>query len=282
MPVAATPIVLEVDPADVGRHRFGLTQQAVDRLRDRVVWITGAGTGYGRVQAVALALLGARVLLSGRRREKLDETIDEARRLGADAARLSPRPLDLDDRDAVVRAAKEVVAERFPLVGLVHDAALPPRGGVPNPLVTERVDDWERLLRLNLHAPWQLTRECLPAFRRAGTARVLALSSGAGWSSTPGFGPYNVSKVALNSLFACFARELATSEPAFDAQINVLEPGEARTEMNQGSTASPWLVVPMTLRLLAQPRGGPTGRFFHRDGRHLAFLDASPWERVLA
>jgi NAD(P)-dependent dehydrogenase (short-subunit alcohol dehydrogenase family) len=108
------------------------------------------------------------------------------------------------------------------------------------------------------------------------------MSSGAGWSSAPGFGPYNVSKVALNALCASFARELVATEPDLDAQLNVLEPGEARTEMNQGSTTSPWVVVPMTLRLLTQPRGGPTGRFFHRDGRHLAFLDALPWERVLA
>lgn len=274
-------MVQGLDPADAQRHRFGLSEHAASRLRDRVVWITGAGTGYGRVQSIALALLGARVLLSGRRPEKLEETVDEARRLGADAARLTPRPLDLDHAAAIASAAQQVVGEVGPLLGLLHGAARPTRGGVANPLVTESVEDWERMFRLNLHAPWQLTRECLPAFRRAGAARVLFMSSGAGWSSAAGFGPYNVSKVALNSLCACFARELAATEPGFDAQLNVLDPGEARTEMNQGSTTSPWVVAPMTVRLLSQPQGGPTGRFFHRDGRHLGFLDAGAWERSL-
>lgn len=243
--------------------------------------MTGAGTGYGRVQSIALALLGARVLITGRRRHVLDETVEEGARLGADAARLVPRPLDLDDPAAIARDAQAVVAAGVPLLGLVHGAARPARGGVPDPLCTERVEDWERIFRLNLHAPWQLTRECLPAFRRVGAARVVFMSSGAGWSSTPGHGPYNVSKAALNSLCACFARELAANEPGLDAGLNVIEPGEARTEMNQGSTLSPWLVVPMTLRLLSQPKGGPSGRFFHRDGRHFGFLDARPWEAVL-
>ena len=55
-----------------------------------------------------------------------------------------------------------------------------------------------------------------------------------------------------------------------DIQINVLVP-KARTEMNQGSTETPYAVVSMVLVLLSHPPGGPNGFFFNRDGRHLAF-----------
>ena len=58
-------------------------------------------------------------------------------------------------------------------------------------------------------------------------------------------------------------------------------PGEARSEMNQGSEVSPYTAVAMTLALLSHPRGGPNGRFFARDGRHLEFAYAKPWDRPL-
>jgi len=64
-------------------------------------------------------------------------------------------------------------------------------------------------------------------------------------------------------------------------QINVLDPGEARTEMNQGSTNSPFAAVPMALLLLSHPKGGPNGKFFHRNGRHLAFAYSDAYDSDL-
>ena len=66
-----------------------------------------------------------------------------------------------------------------------------------------------------------------------------------------------------------------------DIQINVLVPGEARTEMNQGSTESPYAVVSMVLVLLSHPPGGPNGHFFNRDGRHLAFAYTQEYSQPL-
>lgn len=110
---------------------------------------------------------------------------------------------------------------------------------------------------------------------------MIFLSSEAGWASTPGFGPYNISKAAVNTLGASLAAECAMRFPAKDVQINVLVPGEARTEMNQGSTESPYSVVSMVLTLLSHPPGGPNGCFFHRDGRHLAFAYSPQFPRKL-
>ena len=59
--------------------------------------------------------------------------------------------------------------------------------------------------------------------------------------------------------------------------INMLVPGEAHTEMNQGSTDSPYSLACMALTLLSHPSGGPNGCFFHRDGRHLAFAYTPPF-----
>jgi NAD(P)-dependent dehydrogenase (short-subunit alcohol dehydrogenase family) len=112
---------------------------------------------------------------------------------------------------------------------------------------------------------------------RGATVRVVFMSSGAGWAFTPGFGHYNVSKAALNSLAASLAEECGARYPDADMQINVLNPGEARTEMNEQSTRSPFAAAGMTLLLLSHPRGGANGCFFHADGRHLAFGAAAPY-----
>ncbi len=131
------------------------------------------------------------------------------------------------------------------------------------------LDSWDRILRTNVTAPWLLTQAILPHIVKGGTVRVLFITSEAGWAFTPGFGQYNISKAALNSLGACMAEECTARYPELDTQINVLVPGEARTEMNQGSTESPYTIASMALLLLSHPKGGPNGKFFHKDGRHL-------------
>ena len=139
-------------------------------------------------------------------------------------------------------------------------------------------EQWNRVIGTNVTGSWIICRAAVPDMLAAGSCRVVLLTSEAGWAFTPGVGAYNVSKSALNNLGASLAAECAARYPAADVQINVLIPGEARTEMNQGSTISPYTVVPMTLALLSHPPGGPNGRFFHRDGRHFAFAYAEAYE----
>jgi NAD(P)-dependent dehydrogenase (short-subunit alcohol dehydrogenase family) len=115
----------------------------------------------------------------------------------------------------------------------------------------------------------------------SGAVRVIFMTSEAGWAPTPGFGMYNVSKAALNSLGSCLAAESAARYPVEDIQMNIVSPGEARTEMNQGSTISPYTIVSIILLLLSHPAGGPNGRFFHRDGRHLEFCYTGAYEKSL-
>jgi NAD(P)-dependent dehydrogenase (short-subunit alcohol dehydrogenase family) len=115
-----------------------------------------------------------------------------------------------------------------------------------------------------------------------GEVRIVFITSEAGWAFTPGVGQYNISKAAINNLGASLAHECAARYPEADIQINILNPGEARTEMNQGSQRSPYTIVPMMLQLLSHPAGGPNGRFFHADGRHLSFTFAEAHDRPLS
>ena len=107
--------------------------------------------------------------------------------------------------------------------------------------------EWDHIVNTNVTGAWLVCRAAVPAMLAAGSCRVLLLTSEAGWAFTPGVGAYNVTKSALNNLGASLAAECAARYPAADVQINVLIPGEARTEMNQGSAISPYSVANMAL-----------------------------------
>jgi NAD(P)-dependent dehydrogenase (short-subunit alcohol dehydrogenase family) len=269
------------DPRAWSDHRFGLSSARWSSLAGRTIWITGAGTGFGAAIATMVAAAGGHPILTGRRYQKLEETRAAMADVGVDPARTTLLPCDVRDETEIAGAANEIATRFQTLHGLVVCAALPQPRPTPWPLADLARESWQVLIDTNVTAPWLTARAALPLMMRADAARIVFLTSEAGWASTPGFGPYNVSKAALNSLGASFAAETAERYQQADIQINVLNPGEARSEMNQGSTVSPYTAVAMTLALLSHPPGGPNGCFFVRDGRHLEFAYAKPWDEPL-
>jgi NAD(P)-dependent dehydrogenase (short-subunit alcohol dehydrogenase family) len=278
--VASRPLQ-HVDPADWRRHRFGLPPERWERLSGRTFWITGAGTGYGRALATALAAAGGQVALTGRRAAKLAETCDMAAAWGIPSERFFLAPVDITDPEEVERAARRIAEALPPLFGLVNNAAVSQRPAGRWPLSDMTPGQWREQFAVNLDGAWLTTRAAAPAILAGGEGRIVFITSEAGWAFTPGVGSYNVSKAALNNLGASWAAELAARSPEADIQTNVLIPGEALTEMNRGSTVSPFTVVSMTLALLSHPPGGPNGRFFHRDGRHFAFAYAAAYDQSI-
>jgi 3-oxoacyl-[acyl-carrier protein] reductase len=279
--ISTRGILQNLNPASWREHRFGLPQARWERLKGKSFWITGAGTGYGRSIALALAAAGARVFISGRRIEKLHETVAEGEVLGIDVSRCVSVPVDIRSDGDLARAVVSIQQVTPRLYGLVNCAALPQTAGTAFPLIGQSAAAWTDLLTTNVTGSWLTSKAALPLLSNGEGFRILFLSSLAGWASTPGFGPYNVSKSALNTLGVSLAAECAAKYPGKDIQINVVVPGEARTEMNQGSTESPYAVVSMVLVLLSHPPGGPNGFFFNRDGRHLAFAFTQEYPQPL-
>ena len=267
-------ILQSADPQDWRSHRFGLSGRRWDSLAGRSFWITGAGTGFGRCIALALAAAGARTFITGRRRAKLKETLAEGLALGVNVEHCLPVPCDIRSQAELANAIRVIAEHAGALSGLVNGAALAQPDAGPRPLADLDAGQWSELIQTNVTAQWLVTRAALPLLTSKQGARVVFVSSDAGWADTPGFGPYNVSKSALNTLGISFAAECKTSFPEHDMQVNVLVPGEARTEMNQESVISPYAVVSMALALLSHPPHGPNGHCFHRDGRHLAFANS--------
>lgn len=274
-------ILQHAEPGLWRDHRFGLSKPRWDHLNGRAFWVTGAGTGYGRSIALALTAAGGRTFITGRRIAKLEETRAEGRALGINVEHCYPVVADITSEAELADAVESIGSHAGQLSGLINSAALPQPDIGRYPLSELSRERWADLIQINVTGQWLVTKVALPLLTSGSETHVLFVTSEAGWADTVGFGPYNISKSAVNSLGISFAAECKAKFPDKDVQINVLVPGEARTEMNQEAVESPYSIVSMALTLLSHPAGGPNGHCFHRDGRHLTFGYSSPYTKDL-
>jgi citronellol/citronellal dehydrogenase len=143
---------------------------AAGSLEDKVVLVTGAGSGIGRAVAVRLAQLGAHVAGMGRRADMLAETEHLVAAVGG---RLSALPCDVRDADAVTHHVR-TIGERHGLDGLVHNA-----GGQFFAAAEDiSSNGWRAVIELNLNAIFDLTRTAYPFLATHGGAVVSMSLSG--------------------------------------------------------------------------------------------------------
>jgi len=186
----------------------------------RVLWITGGGSGMGAASARAAAADGWTVVVSGRRPEALDEVVAAIRADGGSARAL---PLDVSDDDAVRAARGAVLAEHGRLDGLVLAAGLnAPRRRWDD----QSLPDFRAIVDTNLTAVVSVVDAALPALRESGGV-VVVVSSYAGWSFQPGAGvAYSASKSALGSV----VRTLNQQEAPHGVRATHLCPGDVATD----------------------------------------------------
>jgi NAD(P)-dependent dehydrogenase (short-subunit alcohol dehydrogenase family) len=188
-------------------------------LAGRTILVTGASSGIGLETAVLLSRLNARVVLSGRNRERLDAA---AARLGGDGH--SVEPFDLAAVEEIPGWVARLAAARGPLHGVVHSA------GVHNahPLRVLTAARVEEVMRVNVAAALMLAKGLRQKNAYAAGASLVLLSSAAGLVGEAGVSAYAASKAALVGL----ARSLAIELAGQGIRVNCIAPGIVRTAMS--------------------------------------------------
>ena len=195
--------------------------QQMPDLKDKLALVTGASRGIGRALCEALAECGAHVVAVARTQGGLEDLDDAIRAKGGEASLV---PLDLTDMDGIDRLGG-VIHERWGRLDIMvaNAGVLGPMG----PISQAKAKDFERVVDVNIRSVWRLIRSVDPLLRRSDAGRALILSSGAAHSTKAYWGPYAMSKAAVEALARSWANE--TLQTALT--VNSVNPGATRTHM---------------------------------------------------
>lgn len=238
-------------------------QAPTDLLNDRIIMVTGAGSGIGRAAAKAYAAHGATVILVGRTVAKLESVYDEIEAAG------HPKPaiVPLNFEGAAVKEYEELamtIEDNFDrLDGLLHNAAIL---GNRSPVELYDPEVWNKVMHVNATAPFLLSRAMIPLLRKSRDASVIFTSSGVGRRAKPYWGAYAVSKFAIEGLSQLLAEEL--DDDRHNVRVNSLNPGATRTNMrataypaeNPQQNPAPEELMPVYLYLMGPDSRGVNGQ----------------------
>ncbi|MEX2124247.1 MAG: YciK family oxidoreductase [Woeseia sp.] len=210
---------MNVDPKSY-KYRPGI-------LLDRVILITGASDGIGRALAVCAAKLGAQVILHGRNAKKLEAVYDEILQTdGVHRPSIAVMDLATADSDAYASLVGSIEGEFGRIDGLVQNAAI-----LGQRLSIEQYDpaEWQRVLHVNLTAPFVLAQLLLPLLKRAQDPSVIFTTSGVGREGRAYWGAYSVSKFGIEAL----SQILAAENKHIPIRVNCINPGPTRTDLRR-------------------------------------------------
>ncbi len=199
-----------------------------DELAGRVIAITGAGSGIGRVVALGAARHGARVILMGRTIKKLEGVYAEIEAAGG-GAQIAPLNLETAGAPEYDQLAAAISQAYGRLDGLLHNAALL---GTLGPIEQTDVPTWCRVMHVNLTAGFVLSQVLLPLLRASADASLVFTSSSAGRHGYAYWGAYGVSKFGIEGLTQTLAEEYAHLD---NLRINAINPGATRTAMRRAA-----------------------------------------------
>jgi len=192
----------------------------VTRVAGKAAIVTGAGTGIGRAIALALAREGAKVVVAGRRREKLGEVAQAIRQAGGEAL---VTVCDVSSEADSYRAVKDA-EEAFGHVNVLVNNA----GALSVSTVESiSVEEWDRLMATNLKGPFLMSRAVLPAMRQAGGGAIVNVGSVLGLVAMKDRAAYCASKGGVTMLTKAMALDHAQEK----IRVNCICPAIVETDL---------------------------------------------------
>jgi NAD(P)-dependent dehydrogenase (short-subunit alcohol dehydrogenase family) len=231
-------------------------------LSGRLALVTGASRGIGRAVALELARAGAHVIALARIQGALEELDDTIR---AESGEATLVPCDLKDFAGLDRLGATIY-ERWKKLDIFIG-----NGGILGPLTPlAHVEpaQWDEVLAVNVTANWRLMRSLDLPLRASDAGRVVLVTSGAGHRTEmrPYWGPYAVSKAALDALGRTYAAE---TEAVSNVKVMLVNPGPMRTRMRAAampgedpSRLKPPEELALKIMTLVSPAWTQTGKLY--------------------
>ena len=195
-------------------------------ILNKSILITGSSDGIGKSLAIEFSKLGANIILLGRNSEKLDEVYDLL-----DHSHVSQKHLILEADLALLsnESAQEIfiaISQEFEVLdGIIHNAALL---GTMSSLEDYDLSTWDEVMKVNLRAPFILTKTLKVMLENASLPRLIFTSSGVANKGRSFWGAYSVSKFGIKGLAEIFKDEL---EATTKIKVFNFDPGKTRTNM---------------------------------------------------
>ena len=196
----------------------------MSRVADKVVLVTGAGSGIGRASAKLLAAEGATVIVTDVNRAGGLETVQQ---IGG-KARFEEQ--DTSKEADWKRIIDDILAREGRLNGLVNNAGI--AGPFPSAFEGESLDQWRRILSINVEGVFLGCKYAVPAMRKAGGGSIVNTSSLAAFVGTPALSAYGASKGAVRQFTKTVAMDCARK--GYKVRCNSVHPGIIMTPMGQG------------------------------------------------
>jgi NAD(P)-dependent dehydrogenase (short-subunit alcohol dehydrogenase family) len=192
-------------------------------LSGKVAIITGASKGIGEAIAEMYAAAGARVIISSRKQEAVDNVAESIIKKGGQAKAIA---CHMGSENDIARLVAETIAAYGTIDIVVNNAAVNPVFG---PVVETDGSAFDKIMNVNVKGPFELAKRAYPYMKHKKSGSVINISSIGGLRPEPGLGMYSVSKAALISLTKVIAKEWGED----NIRANVICPGLIKTKFSE-------------------------------------------------
>ncbi|MFY8325727.1 YciK family oxidoreductase [Pseudoalteromonas sp. ZZD1] len=241
---------------------------AKNALQDKVILITGAGDGIGRVAALTYAQHGATVILLGKTTKKLECVYDEIISLGGPKPAIVPMDLKGATKQNYRDLGVTIEQQFGKLDGLLNNAGII---GSLGPLEHFCASTFDNIMKVNVTAQAMITKYMFPVLRKSPNASVIFTSSGVGRQGREFWGAYAISKFAVEGMMQTWAAEVGKT----NIRINCINPGATRTSMrataypgeDRDKLATPEDLMPTYLYLMSDDSKDINGQSLDAQGK---------------